>query len=104
MQQRSARAITFERDGRRCVVCGRSEALSIHHIKPRALGGRNHSSNLVTLCRPCHEAIEDGIKRALAWVIPTAVWLCCGPVLHLARITAPLRRHTSRATQRAADT
>jgi hypothetical protein len=32
--------------------------LSAHHIKPRAEGGKNKGSNLITLCLRCHDIIE----------------------------------------------
>lgn len=49
-----------------------------HHRKPRRMGGTrdrqiNAPSNLVVLCRPCHDWIESHRTRALAdgWLIPS---------------------------------
>jgi len=54
-----------ERDGWRCVRCGASGVeLHAHHIVPLSRGGSNDMSNLVTLCRACHEA-EHG--RSFGW-------------------------------------
>src|SRR5829696_6197893 len=38
------------RDGNRCVRCGTTEQLSVHH----AVAGSNLLSDLVTLCSRCH--------------------------------------------------
>lgn len=64
------------RDGFRCLCCGISQAklrrkLDVHHIVPfrdfgyvrlknDAYKVANKPSNLVSLCRPCHIAIESG--------------------------------------------
>jgi len=45
-----------ERDGRVCKRCGASGIpLDVHHIVYLSRYGTNQKSNLVTLCRPCHE-------------------------------------------------
>ncbi len=48
------REAIFERDSRRCVVCGRGEAdgvtLAADHIKPKDRGGTNTIDNGQTLC------------------------------------------------------
>ena len=71
----SARQAVLERDGHRCAVCGSPRNLHVHHIVPRAAGGRHKSENLVTLCCSCHGAVEAGdvykavfscVKRAIA--------------------------------------
>ena len=44
-----------QRDGNKCVNCGRSNCrLAAHHIVPLGSGGTNTLSNLVTLCSSCH--------------------------------------------------
>lgn len=43
----------------RCVNCheiGGPDTLEIHHIVPVGQAGTHHQSNLVPLCRQCHEA------------------------------------------------
>jgi len=50
----------LSRDRYRCLVCGSSEHLEVHHVIPVAIGGTNRPENLVTLCRDCHrEADRD---------------------------------------------
>ena len=44
----------FERDKRRCIYC---------HLIRRGQGGLGIEKNVVTLCRKCHEAFDDGDKR-----------------------------------------
>lgn len=46
-----------------CGNCGSAESTDIHHIVPIARGGTNRISNLVTLCRPCHDAAH-GMNRS----------------------------------------
>lgn len=51
------RAKVWERDKGRCTHCGEPVLLSeahIDHIRPLSKGGKNHISNLRTLCRRCH--------------------------------------------------
>lgn len=46
-----------------CEVCG-SQAVDIHHIKARGMGGSNDKDvigNLMALCRSCH--VEYGDKK-----------------------------------------
>jgi hypothetical protein len=85
---KKARARALQRD-RRCVLCGLpdSNSLTVHHLRPRSLGGRDHERNLVALCRSCHDRVETFSRRLIAWVI----WAVWAPVLTLARIVAPLR-------------
>ena len=46
---------TFERDGWRCVQCGRAGRLECDHVTPLHRGGDPYSlDNLQSLCRPCH--------------------------------------------------
>lgn len=48
-----------ERDQRRCVNCHRDGSditLDVHHIVPRGRGGSHRLSNMITLCRQCHDA------------------------------------------------
>ncbi len=43
------------RDGERCISCGAKEVpLTLDHIHPIALGGKNELENSQLLCIPCH--------------------------------------------------
>ena len=51
------RFMILERDGFRCVYCGRSSdevALEIDHYTPVSKGGASDPDNLVTACRDCN--------------------------------------------------
>ena len=51
------------RDKFKCRVCGAKSNLQCHHIKPRAKGGTDKLSNLMTLCELCHENFhKEGLK------------------------------------------
>ncbi len=52
------RAEIIARDKGRCVWCGRSERLTVHHIRARAISKNDSPRNLVTLCELHHTAIE----------------------------------------------
>lgn len=61
-----ARAHALARDGHRCqafiggVQCDRENDLTVHHIQPLRNGGEPFELwNLVTLCRPHHEQLEN---------------------------------------------
>ena len=45
-----------ERDGYKCVQCGKTTDLTIDHITPVAQGGNEDPDNLRTLCRSCNSS------------------------------------------------
>lgn len=50
------------RDRDKCQNCGASGdgvTLDIHHVVPRGQGGSDRMSNLVLLCRRCHDAAHE---------------------------------------------
>lgn len=63
----------YKRDNHSCQNCGRrggrggNQELHAHHIVPKSKGGTHQESNLITLCKDCHQAIHD--NKTLA---PTA--------------------------------
>jgi len=58
---RLARTAARQRDGQRCRQCGSSKELAVHHITPISEGGERFAlSNLITLCRDCHNARHRG--------------------------------------------
>ena len=56
------RRAVLMRDQRRCRAPGCTHAtfVDVHHIQPRAEGGRNEASNLLTLCGAHHRAVHRG--------------------------------------------
>ena len=73
---RAVRRAVFERDGWRCVACGRPGALECDHITPlqREPGQDPWAwDGLQTLCRDCHikktrrENTKESGPKALAW-------------------------------------
>ena len=51
------RVQVLERDGYRCVRCGKPGRLEVDHIKPAFRGGDLYDlANLQSLCRNCHIA------------------------------------------------
>ena len=53
----TARRAVFDRDGYRCVLCGRAGRLECDHVTPLDRGGDPwDQANLQTLCRACHIA------------------------------------------------
>lgn len=57
------RAQILARDGYRCQYCGLTRAdgatLEIDHKVPRAAGGHDRASNLITACRECNQSKRD---------------------------------------------
>lgn len=49
-----ARADAISRDGGKCVECGATERLEVHHIRYKSQGGTDELDNLITLCACCH--------------------------------------------------
>lgn len=72
----------YERDGNKCLRCGRKENLTLDHVIPSCLGGSSAISNLQTLCELCNQLkgkkIIDYRIRPLATaavvVDPETVW------------------------------
>ena len=67
----------FDRDARRCRICGRSPKnyvdveLHTHHIRPWAAGGVTVEENLITLCHTCHKALLPHFDRSLYDYLPS---------------------------------
>jgi 5-methylcytosine-specific restriction endonuclease McrA len=56
------RATVLERDGQRCVECGETVDLVVHHKDGSGRGkdeNNNNINNLVTLCRSCHAKVHS---------------------------------------------
>ena len=46
------------RDNWRCQVCGRLKNLDVHHLRRRSALGEDLETNLITLCRECHQMLH----------------------------------------------
>ena len=57
------RRACFDRDGWRCVACGKPGVLEAHHVNSLASGGSNALGNLATLCRGCHIRTHRTVER-----------------------------------------
>ena len=57
----SVRREVMSRDNHSCQGqgCNSKRYLEVHHKMPRAAGGSNHASNLVTLCSACHKLVHS---------------------------------------------
>jgi len=57
----------YKRDDHKCQNCGvsggesRHIELHAHHIVPKSRGGSHQKSNLITLCKDCHNAVHGDI-------------------------------------------
>jgi len=47
------------RDKWTCQSCGKKNGLTVHHIRPRSDLGNDMPNNLITLCKYCHNEIEQ---------------------------------------------
>lgn len=52
--------LVWERDRKRCIVCGSTEAMPNAHVVRRSHGGQGKETNIVTLCRRCHDLYDNG--------------------------------------------
>lgn len=57
-QNPSWRDEVFAYKGKKCAVCGKTEGLEIHHVKPLANGGTNDFNNLLVVCREHHDQLH----------------------------------------------
>jgi ATP-dependent DNA helicase RecQ len=77
----AVRRIVIERDEGRCVECGEQGELDVHHLIPRAAGGRDEASNCALLCDGCHARRHPNLQVSLArrtierWALRLALWL-----------------------------
>lgn len=55
-QKRSER---LRLDGYKCQRCGRPMDLQVHHLTYNNIGHENIYTDLITLCKRCHEAVES---------------------------------------------
>jgi len=59
----------------KCSICGKTENLEHHHIIPKADGGTDDETNLLTLCSE-HHAVMHGIeltRKRKSWASPNRI-------------------------------
>jgi hypothetical protein len=75
MSEQKAKEQAKERDGWECQFCGVSQnqhkeeygrGLHAHHIIKSSDGGIDHPRNLITVCRDCHNTLENTQAEALS--------------------------------------
>lgn len=54
--------IVYTRDNQRCIFCGR-KGLPEAHVVPRSHGGLGVPQNIVTVCRKCHDLMDNSTQR-----------------------------------------
>ena len=62
----NSRRVVLGRDNYRCIECGVSQGLHVHHLIPRHLGGEDRPANLITLCAACHAARHPTLQVSLS--------------------------------------
>jgi len=50
------------RDNWRCQMCGSLKNLDVHHLRRRSSFGDDSETNLITLCRQCHQALHGATQ------------------------------------------
>jgi len=53
------------RDSKKCAECGTTENLTNHHLIPKYVGGKDIKSNLIILCRKCHNKVHETQKGSV---------------------------------------
>ena len=59
---KKTKEIVYKRDKGRCIFCGMSGLPEAHYI-PRSHGGLGIEQNIVTVCRPCHDRMDNSTDR-----------------------------------------
>lgn len=59
---KKTKEIVYERDRKCCIFCGAPGLPEAHYI-PRSQGGLGIEQNIVTVCRPCHDLMDNSILR-----------------------------------------
>lgn len=55
------REIVEERDGHCCIFCGSPKARGEAHFANRSQGGLGIPENIITVCRHCHNEMDNGL-------------------------------------------
>lgn len=58
------RLLALERDAHRCLTCGATADLVVHHREPYRISRSHALGNLQTLCRRCHRLADHAYQMA----------------------------------------
>lgn len=92
---RGNRQAAFDRDGRKCVKCGSTERIVLHHIDGRGKGvprlQQNHAlDNLICLCPSCHSNLHRITEKVMFQRHPETVREVLEGFLHQSSAIAPV--------------
>ena len=59
---KKAKEMVYKRDEGSCIFCGAPGLPEAHYI-PRSHGGLGVPQNIVTVCRPCHDKMDNSVQR-----------------------------------------
>ena len=59
---KKTKLIVYNRDGGCCIFCG-APGLPEAHVVPRSHGGLGCEENIVTVCRTCHDKLDNSVER-----------------------------------------
>lgn len=59
---KKTKLIVYERDGGCCIFCGKI-GLPEAHVIPRSHGGLGCPENIITVCRSCHDKLDNSTDR-----------------------------------------
>lgn len=59
---KKTKLIVYERDGGCCIFCGKI-GLPEAHVIARSHGGLGCPENIITICRKCHEKLDNSTER-----------------------------------------
>lgn len=55
--------VRLAHDGHQCTACRATQNLTLHHIVPKEMGGKNTLENTVIRCRACHMQLHAKKKK-----------------------------------------
>lgn len=58
------KALVWQRDGGKCIICGNNGLPNSHYIK-RSKGGLGIEQNIVCMCISCHNSYDNGKDKTL---------------------------------------
>lgn len=61
---KKTKLIVYERDGGCCIFCGKI-GLPEAHVIARSHGGLGCPENIITICRKCHEKLDNSTERKM---------------------------------------